>query len=369
MDYHQYLQSPSWKSLAQAARYRAGNACEFCQGSPDHVHHVKYPANKNYAADCLENLIVCCASCHAKQHGIRGKTMYKFDRIELSDGSKIIMADIDGKPWLRFDDLVKQFDIPSIDWGFYEKRLHENKDWVKIENALSRKLEVFLSRSGVNKLGAKYGTNKKGDEILQKLVDLDENQRMVVTDFGEFNDDPLIQSMVAASQAMDVGSKNCLAIAQQRKDYRVMQSVQQEHGYKLIEHGNKFLEMQEDIDKAKKNMQEDMQKTIEETNTKIVDLLDQSLKFMTSGNYIEINGVEHGIKPHGIYPSQNITNTQVFGLLCSKIYKELNSGEALPPKVLDGGGMVRRWPLDILKTAFSIFVRDYPKQDKNYSIF
>lgn len=67
--YQQYLQSPKWKELRAAARARAGNKCELCGGAPDHVHHVRYP--KRYQDDHIDNLLVACASCHSKMHGVR----------------------------------------------------------------------------------------------------------------------------------------------------------------------------------------------------------------------------------------------------------------------------------------------------------
>jgi hypothetical protein len=339
VDYRQYLQSASWKTLAQAARYRAGNACEFCGGNPDNVHHVKYPANKNYAADCLENLIVCCASCHAKQHGIRGKAMYKFDRMVLTDGSRIIWADIEGKPWLKFDDLCKQFGIEASVWGFYTKVIHENKDWVYVQNELSKKLEVFLSRSGVNKLGARYGCNDKADEILQKLVDLDENKGLVVTDFGEYNDDPIIQAMVVAS-------KNCLAIAKSRQDICKMQEIQQEHGIK-------FIELQQNIDKANKAIEV------------LIPTVDR--EFMTAREYLIIHGKEFGIAPEKHYPGHKQPNSFFLGRKCGSFITQYKKLE-LPPKVQEGTYPVQPWPLDILKQAFDVFLREYP-QDLNSKLF
>lgn len=68
-EYAKYLQSDEWKALRKQARERAGNTCEFCQGPPDHVHHVKYP--KRFSEDHVDNLVVVCETCHEKLHGIR----------------------------------------------------------------------------------------------------------------------------------------------------------------------------------------------------------------------------------------------------------------------------------------------------------
>jgi replicative DNA helicase len=71
MEYQDYLNSDKWKELSAQARQRANNACEFCGGSADHVHHVKYPENKDYSMDCLDNLVAVCEVCHKLSHGIR----------------------------------------------------------------------------------------------------------------------------------------------------------------------------------------------------------------------------------------------------------------------------------------------------------
>lgn len=68
-EYQRYLVSPEWLKLRAQARERSGNKCEFCGGTPDHVHHVKYP--KKYKDDHIDNLVVACESCHSKLHGIR----------------------------------------------------------------------------------------------------------------------------------------------------------------------------------------------------------------------------------------------------------------------------------------------------------
>jgi hypothetical protein len=355
MDYHQYLQSASWKSLAQAARYRAGNACEFCGGNPDHVHHVKYPANKNYALDCLENLIVCCASCHAKQHGIRGDKMNELSRIDF-EGASLCCIYIDNKPWVRFNDIIRPLSLESRGWNArHEAELEYDEDWKRMESLETKKLEPYVSEQGVLILGMRMGAGAPAKRLRKQLAVLATKKGTVVDEnVPELNNDIVWQNHLMLG---NLYKQNALRAIEYKIINEEVSGINEE-----------VAGLKQEKEVANIRMSGIERKT-EETNTKIVELLDQSIKFMTSGNYIEVNGVQHGIKPYGIYPNQNITNTQVFGLLCSKIYKELNSGETLPPKVLDGGGMVRRWPLEILKTAFSIFVRDYPNQERNYSIF
>lgn len=77
MKYKDYLKSPEWMDLRNAAYKRANNKCEFCGNPAVAVHHVKYP--KNYSQDTLENLVAVCKSCHDKSHGIRtDERLYMF---------------------------------------------------------------------------------------------------------------------------------------------------------------------------------------------------------------------------------------------------------------------------------------------------
>lgn len=67
--YQEYLKSPEWKIIRKAARDRDEGKCEFCNGPPDHVHHVRYPKSKE--ADHIDNLVVACSLCHDMTHGIK----------------------------------------------------------------------------------------------------------------------------------------------------------------------------------------------------------------------------------------------------------------------------------------------------------
>lgn len=92
-EYGRYLASPEWKELRAKARERAGNKCEFCGGSPDHVHHVKYP--KRYKDDHLDNLVVVCETCHSKLHGIKNDLMvdeWVGEAVSIRmDGSRVVV--------------------------------------------------------------------------------------------------------------------------------------------------------------------------------------------------------------------------------------------------------------------------------------
>lgn len=109
--YAEYLRSPEWKSLARAARERAGHRCEFCGGRPDHVHHVRYP--KDLSADETGNLIVLCESCHSKSHGIRGREMS--DAMVLNFENKPLVAAIaSGETLFRFSDAFNAIEYEEI---------------------------------------------------------------------------------------------------------------------------------------------------------------------------------------------------------------------------------------------------------------
>lgn len=341
MDYPQYLQSPSWKSLAQAARYRAGNACEFCGGNPDHVHHVKYPANKNYAADCLENLIVCCASCHAKQHGIRGEKMNELSRIDF-EGASLCCIYIDNKPWVRFNDIIRPLSLESRGWNArHEAELEYDEDWKRIESLETNKLEPYVSEQGVLILGMRMGAGAPAKRLRKKLAVMATQKGTVVDEnVPELNNDIVWQN------------------------YLMLGNLYKKSAIQEIENKR----VNEDIAGLKQIAIEQKAQMVE-TNTKIIEILNQSLEFYTSRNYLLKYGSEHGIKPDDIYPGSREKNTQTFGRLCGKILKASNYTETLPPMVPSGDCMAYQWPLEILEKAFSIFVRNYPKQDRNYSLF
>ena len=66
--YENYLSCVEWKFLRTRAYLRAKGKCELCGEPPDAVHHIKYP--RHYTEDNLKNLLVVCAECHTKVHGI-----------------------------------------------------------------------------------------------------------------------------------------------------------------------------------------------------------------------------------------------------------------------------------------------------------
>lgn len=65
--YQDYLASPEWQALRDAALKRDGARCQVCGSSNEpHVHHWAYP--DNLGGDSLENVVTLCAICHAGVH-------------------------------------------------------------------------------------------------------------------------------------------------------------------------------------------------------------------------------------------------------------------------------------------------------------
>lgn len=70
MPYKQYLQTEYWKNRSEQAKNKADHSCQLCCGTGElHVHHRTYE-RRGYERD--SDLIVLCASCHAKFHDITG---------------------------------------------------------------------------------------------------------------------------------------------------------------------------------------------------------------------------------------------------------------------------------------------------------
>jgi hypothetical protein len=69
-EYRRYLQSAHWKEIKTKALTAAGGRCQKC-GKKHHklnVHHVHY---LTLGKERLEDLLVLCPKCHAKEHGRR----------------------------------------------------------------------------------------------------------------------------------------------------------------------------------------------------------------------------------------------------------------------------------------------------------
>jgi hypothetical protein len=111
--------------------------------------------------------------------------------------------------WFSFDDIEKKLELAEKGWGeqeivengwgeHYEKELVLNEDWVGIENPITRKLEVFISKNGALIL-AMRSDSELSRGIRHKLAYMytDRNNTQTVwdlfkdlgIDFSEIDDD------------------------------------------------------------------------------------------------------------------------------------------------------------------------------------
>ncbi len=68
MPYAEYLLTPEWQEKRLAALKRAGYRCQLCNADAElHVHHRTYE-RRGHEWD--SDLIVLCAPCHRRHHGI-----------------------------------------------------------------------------------------------------------------------------------------------------------------------------------------------------------------------------------------------------------------------------------------------------------
>ena len=69
--YHDYLQSEQWKTIARKKREEADNRCQLCNNGSItlHVHHRTYD---NIYHEKMNDLIVLCENCHKKFHNKGG---------------------------------------------------------------------------------------------------------------------------------------------------------------------------------------------------------------------------------------------------------------------------------------------------------
>ena len=67
--YHRYLQSEKWNLIRKAVIRRDGGLCRICGGKEQvmQVHHLSY-AHVFHEERNLDTLILCCESCHRREH-------------------------------------------------------------------------------------------------------------------------------------------------------------------------------------------------------------------------------------------------------------------------------------------------------------
>lgn len=66
VNYYDYLKSPQWQTVRDAALKRANHQCEKCKSGKNlEVHHITY---KRLGYELPEDLIVLCKDCHENVH-------------------------------------------------------------------------------------------------------------------------------------------------------------------------------------------------------------------------------------------------------------------------------------------------------------
>ena len=70
MDYHDFLQTPYWKAIAESVKQYHNYKCQLCNGTEGlSVHHASYE-NHGDELHHLKDLICLCKDCHEKFHEV-----------------------------------------------------------------------------------------------------------------------------------------------------------------------------------------------------------------------------------------------------------------------------------------------------------
>jgi hypothetical protein len=110
-----------------------------------------------------------------KSHGIRGKEMTTALSVEFS-GDQFCATEWEGKPFARFEDVRRILGFLSAHWATCQREVEEQTDWMLLENPFTRKIEPFLSESGVLILGMRFGMNDKARQLRRTLADMATNK-------------------------------------------------------------------------------------------------------------------------------------------------------------------------------------------------
>jgi hypothetical protein len=92
LPYHEFLETPYWRTLGRYLRLLHGDRCDRCGHTSDlQVHHHNYDhVGAEYRH--LQDLAVLCDSCHGTVHGATTgasvSNLYDFNRDRLRDGQK-----------------------------------------------------------------------------------------------------------------------------------------------------------------------------------------------------------------------------------------------------------------------------------------
>lgn len=70
MDYHDFLQTPYWKAIAESVKNYHGYRCQLCNGTEGlSVHHKSYDIHGDELHN-LKDLVCLCRDCHEKFHEV-----------------------------------------------------------------------------------------------------------------------------------------------------------------------------------------------------------------------------------------------------------------------------------------------------------
>lgn len=95
--------------------------------------------------------------------------------VEFS-GDQFCATESDGKPFARFEDVRRILGFLSSHWATCQREVEESTDWMLLENPFTRKVEPFLSESGVLILGMRFGMNDKAKQLRRTLANMATSQ-------------------------------------------------------------------------------------------------------------------------------------------------------------------------------------------------
>lgn len=325
--YAEYLRSPEWKALARQARERAGHRCECCGAAAEHVHHVRYP--KRLSDDAISNLLVLCASCHAKQHGIRSPIMTTSKMLAI-DGYRLCFTQHNGTPVVRYEDCMLAFglrpeNIHGRRWESCASRMTEGVHWFRLENPFTRQMEPFLTIAG-------FGITAVGhcrDEVLQKRI---------------------TQSMAEAWEREVLGEPKLQARTEQALTPAWLMVKQAEELARLDDEQRAIIKRQEVIDSILHEVDDRQQKLNERLVAIEREKEDGRLALEETINADRFTCrqrlIMRGIDPEALWHGKKLK--VIVGKIASKIGQEKR---VTPQKIMEGTYEVNVWPGHIVDDA------------------
>lgn len=335
--YAKYLQSQSWKSLARAARERANQRCEFCGGSPDHVHHVRYP--RDLAEDEIGNLIVLCESCHSKSHGIRGREMS--DAMVLNfENRRLVAAIVNGETLFRFRDVFDAIEYEemtktynAINNQFLPNQVYASA-WGRLPDKCKREVKEeldgtdrvvrYVTKNGVYRM-AMNSTSAAADRFQDWVADVCESIRV----HGCYPPPEETKQQLTPAWLMVEQAKELARLDDEQREIIKRQKELESRQHELGECAKKLDARLNAIDSDK-----------EQNRKAIEDAL--NLDRFTSRQRLIIRGID----PEMDYRGEPLKT--VVGRLASNLGREKRVS---PEKIMEGTYKVNVWPAHIIDDA------------------